>query len=67
MRKSHFSNEQNVKIVRESHAEGVSETAKKYKVSENSIYIPYGRLCVVINNGGSTSGYINSQHLRRAL
>jgi putative transposase len=39
MRKSHSSGEQIVKIVRESHAEGVSETAKKYKVSENSIYI----------------------------
>ncbi len=39
MRKSHFSNEQIVKIVRESHTEGVSETAKKYKISENSIYI----------------------------
>jgi putative transposase len=39
MRKSHFSDEQIVKIVRESHAEGASETAKKYKVSENSIYI----------------------------
>jgi putative transposase len=39
MRKSHFSDEQIVKIVRESDAEGVSETAKKYKVSENSIYI----------------------------
>ncbi|MEY2720553.1 MAG: hypothetical protein RLZZ273_1919 [Bacteroidota bacterium] len=39
MRKSHFSDEQIVKIVRESHAEGVPETAKKYKVSKNSIYI----------------------------
>jgi hypothetical protein len=39
MRKSHFSDEQIVKNVRESHAEGVSETAKKYKVSENPIYI----------------------------
>jgi putative transposase len=39
MRKSHFSVEQIVKIVRESHPEGVSETAKKYKVSENSIDI----------------------------
>ena len=39
MRKSQYSEEQIVKIVRESHAQGVAETAKKYKISENSIYI----------------------------
>ena len=39
MRKSQYSEEQIVKIVRESHAKGVAETAKKYKISENSIYI----------------------------
>ena len=39
MRKSQYSDEQIVKIVRESHAQGVAETAKKYKVSENAIYI----------------------------
>ena len=39
MRKSQYSDEQIVKIVRESHAQGVAETAKKYKVSENAICI----------------------------
>jgi uncharacterized protein YjcR len=39
MRKSHFGNEQIVKIVRYSHAEGVYEKAKKYNVSENTIHI----------------------------
>lgn len=39
MRKSQYSEEQIVKIVRESHAQGIAETAKKYKISENSIYI----------------------------
>jgi len=35
LRKSQYSDEQIVKIVRESHAQGVAETAKKYKVSDN--------------------------------
>ena len=39
VRKSQYSDEQIVKIVRESHAQGVAETAKKYRVSENAIYI----------------------------
>ncbi len=39
MRKSRFSDEQIVAIVRESHAHGVAATAKKHKVSEHTIYI----------------------------
>jgi hypothetical protein len=39
MTKSHFSDEQVIKILHESHAEGVSEMAMKYKVSENAINI----------------------------
>lgn len=39
MRKSHLSDEQVVAIVRESHAQGVAATSKKYKVSQHTIYI----------------------------
>lgn len=39
MRKSQYSDEQIVKILRESQAQVVADTAKKYKVSENAIYI----------------------------
>jgi hypothetical protein len=39
MRKSHYSDEQIVNIVRESHAHGVPATSKKYKVSSHTIYI----------------------------
>ncbi|GMU26455.1 MAG: transposase [Flavobacteriales bacterium] len=39
MRKSHYSEEQIVSIVRESHAHGVAATSKKYKVSSHTIYI----------------------------
>jgi putative transposase len=39
MRKSQFSDEQIVGIVRESHAHGVAATSKKYKVSQHTIYI----------------------------
>lgn len=39
MRKSKFSDEQIVGIVRESHEHGVEPTAKKHKVSQHSIYI----------------------------
>ncbi|QOJ25875.1 MAG: transposase [Ignavibacteria bacterium] len=39
MRKSHYSEEQIVSIVRASHAHGVSTTSKKYKVSSHTIYI----------------------------
>ena len=39
MRKSQYSDEQIVGIVRESHAHGVEATSKKYKVSTHTIYI----------------------------
>ena len=39
MKKARFTDEQIVQIVRESQAHGVPETAKKHKVSEQSIYI----------------------------
>ena len=39
MKKSRFTDEKIVEIVRESMAHGVPETARKYKVSEQSIYI----------------------------
>ena len=39
MRKGQYSDEQIVGIVRESHAHGVAAIAKKYKVSQHSIYI----------------------------
>lgn len=39
MRKGKYTDEQIVTIVRESHAHGVTPTSKKYKVSEQSIYI----------------------------
>ena len=39
MRKSLYSDEQIVSIVRESHAHGVPATSKKYKVSSHTIYI----------------------------
>lgn len=39
MKKSQYSELQIVKIVRESHAQGVLETSKEYKISENTIYI----------------------------
>ncbi len=39
MKKSRFSEEQIVTITRESHAHGVAETSKKYKVSEQTLYI----------------------------
>ncbi|MFQ6540289.1 MULTISPECIES: transposase [Aphanothece] len=39
MRKSQFSDEQIVGIVRESHAHGVAATAKKHKVSSHTIYL----------------------------
>jgi hypothetical protein len=39
MRKSLYSDEQIVNIVRESHAQGVPATSKKYKVSSHTIYI----------------------------
>jgi len=39
MRKSHYSDERIVGIVRESHAHGVAATSKKYKVSSHTIYI----------------------------
>lgn len=38
MKKVRFSDEKVVEIVRESRAHGVPETAKKYQVSEQSIY-----------------------------
>ena len=38
MKKVRFTNEKIVEIVRESRAHGVPETAKKYQVSEQSIY-----------------------------
>ena len=38
MKKVRFSNEKIVEIVRESRAHGVPEMAKKYQVSEQSIY-----------------------------
>ena len=38
MKKVRFSDEKIVEIVRESRAHGVPETAKKYQVSEQSIY-----------------------------
>ena len=39
MKKVRFTDEQIVGIVRESQAHGVPQTAKKYQVSEQSIYI----------------------------
>ena len=39
MKKARFSDEKIVEIVRESQAHGVPQTAKKYQVSEQSIYI----------------------------
>lgn len=39
MKKSQYTDEQIVKIVRESHEHGVQQTARKYKVSENTLYI----------------------------
>jgi len=39
MRKSRYSDEQIVAIVRESHAQGVLAASKKYKVSSHTIYI----------------------------
>ena len=39
MRKSRFTDEQIVTMVRESHAHSVAEISKKYKVSEQTIYI----------------------------
>lgn len=39
MRKSRYSDEQIVAIVRESHAQGVATASKKYKVSQHTIYI----------------------------
>ena len=39
MKKVRFTDEQIVEIVRESQAHGVPATAKKYSVSEQSIYI----------------------------
>lgn len=39
MRKSQNSDEQIVRSCANPHAQGVAETAKKYKVSENAIYI----------------------------
>lgn len=38
MKKTRFNDEQIVKILRDSEREGVSATAKKYGVSEQSIY-----------------------------
>ncbi len=60
MRKSHFSDEQIVNIMRESHAEGVSETAKKYKVCENAI-------CIWHKNGGTMEldRYLSTKALLR--
>jgi putative transposase len=39
MKKSRFSDEQIVAIVRESYAHDVATTAKKYKVSQHTLYI----------------------------
>ena len=39
MKRVRFTDEQIVEIVRESQAHGVPQTAKKYQVSEQSIYI----------------------------
>lgn len=39
MKKSRFTEEQIVTITRESHVHGVPETSKKYKVSEQTLYI----------------------------
>lgn len=39
MRKSQYSDEQVVAIVRESHAHGVDATSKKHNVSPHTIYI----------------------------
>lgn len=39
MRKIHYSDEQIVGIVRESHAHGVAATSKKYKVSSHDLHL----------------------------
>lgn len=39
MRKSRYSDEQIVNIVRESHAHGVEAASKKYKVLSHTIYV----------------------------
>jgi putative transposase len=38
MKKKRFSDERKVLIIRESHAEGVAQTARKYGVSEQTLY-----------------------------
>jgi putative transposase len=39
MRKSKFSDEQVVRIIRESDEKGVAETAKKHGISEQTLYV----------------------------
>lgn len=39
MKKTRYTDEQIVEIVRESQAHGIPQTAKKYQVSEQTIYI----------------------------
>ena len=39
MKKNRFSEEQIVTIVRESHAQGVAETARKHGISEQTVYL----------------------------
>lgn len=50
MKKTRYTDEQIVEIVRESQAHGIPQTAKKYQVSEQTIYIWKRKFGTMVRN-----------------